>query len=197
MSHNHVHAIHARPYMYGWYCTSGQVMTCARFIMGSMVLNSGYGHKFGALDVEHEAPSTEHFNQTEAGCGTDISGNGHKQTVPGGSRNSSEHYVVFLTCCLFKWTVNIQFLGPDMFGNLRHANTCQLVKKNVTVASTAPRSTKTILKQRGPLLGKAHFVPYTCWDYCCFGANFQDAFLPTYTVTVLCAFVGSNSGTCI
>ena len=58
------------PYMYGWCDTSGQVMTCARFTMGSMVVNSGYGHKFGALDVEHEAPSTEHFNQTEAGCGT-------------------------------------------------------------------------------------------------------------------------------
>ena len=143
MSHNHVHAIHARPYMYGWYCTSGQAMTCARFIMGSMVLNSGYGHKFGALDVEHEAPSTEHFNQTEAGCGTGISGNGHKQTVPGGP--------VFLTCCPFKWTVNMQFLGPTMFGNLRHANTSQLVKKNVTVALYRSELHKNYLEATGAI----------------------------------------------
>ena len=78
-----------------------------------MVLNSGYGHKFGALDVEHEAPSTEHFNQTEAGCGTGISGNGHKkrsQEVPAtlqsisllGFLDASSGKPVFLTCCLFK-----------------------------------------------------------------------------------------------
>ena len=158
-------------------------------------MGTNLGH--WTLSMKHLQPNISTKQRLDVAPETLFSGNGHKQTVPGGSRNSSEHYVVFLTCCLFKWTVNIQFLGPDMFGNLRHANTCQLVKKNVTVASTAPRSIKTILKQRGPLLGKAHFVPYTCWDYCCFGANFQDAFLPTYTVTVLCAFVGSNSGTCV
>ena len=126
MSHNHVHAIHARPYMYGWYCTSGQVMICARFIMGSMVLNSGYGHKFGALDVEHEAPSTEHFNQTEAGCGTGISGNGHKQTVPGGSRNSSEHFVVRLSGRIF-WQTSVFDMLPFQI-NCEHAipRTCNV-----------------------------------------------------------------------
>ena len=71
-----------------------------------MVLNRGYGHEFGALDVEHEAPSTEHFNQTGAGCGTGISGNGHKQTVTGASRNSSQHYVVRLSGRIF-WQASV------------------------------------------------------------------------------------------
>ena len=68
-----------------------------------------------------------------------------------GFLDASSGKPVFLTCCLFKWTVNMQFLGPTMFGNLRHANTSQLVKKNVTVALYRSEFHKNYLEATGAI----------------------------------------------
>ena len=157
----------------------------------SMVLNSGYGHKCGALLVGWAWSTfnwTFQLNLTEAGCGTGNVFSSNFLDAPSGKP-------VFLKCCLFKWTVNIQFFGPRMFGNLRHANTSQLVKKNVTITLYSSGVHKNYLEATGAIAWQSTFRSIQMLGLLLFGANFQDAFLPTYTV--LCAFVGATSGTCI
>ena len=77
-----------------------------------------------------------------------------------------------------------------MFGNLRHANTSQLVKKNVTIALYSSAIHKNYLEATGAIAWQSTFRSIQMLGLLLFGANFQDAFLPTYTV--LCAFVGGH-----